>query len=367
MSRKVVMVVISFVAIVLIIFGIKGTEIYSLFKKFSGMVRPGESVAVGKSQSINWVDRLNSVGTVTAVNGVNVTSQINGLVTEINFNSGEMVKKGQVLVHLDDRVEQAQLANYQAQLVFSKGSFGRQHKLFATKATAKSDLDQAISQLGQNLANVDKEKQIIDQKTIEAPFTGKLGIRKVNLGQYVNPGDDLVTLQSLNPLYVNFSLPEQDLSKLKVGQKVGILVDSYPGQEFIGKLTAISPLIASDTRSIALQATIPNKQLKLIPGTYAEVNVYMPKQQNVVVVPQTAVAYRLYGDSVYIVKDTGKKDKNGKAIIDAITQYVTVGDPVGDRVIITKGLKPNVEVVTAGQIKLQNKTRIVPNRTVNMN
>ncbi len=366
MSRKVVLIVIGFIAIVLIIFGIKGLQIHNLMQEFANRVVPGEAVAVGKSEAINWTNRLSSVGTVTAVNGVNVTSQIAGLVSEINFKSGEMVKKGQVLVHLDDRVEKARLANYQAQLVFSKGSFSRQSRLYKTKATAQSDLDQATSSMQEDLANVLMEKEIINQKTILAPFSGKLGIRQINLGQYINPGDDMVTLQSLDPLFVDFSLPEQDLSKLKVGQKVGIHVDSYPGQEFIGQLTAISPLVASDTRSIGLRAMIPNKALKLVPGSYAEVNVYMPQQQNVIVVPQTAVAYRLYGDSVYTVKDTGKKDKNGKPIIQAVTQYVTVGDPVGDKVIIAKGIKANQEVVTAGQIKLQNKTRIVPNKKIKM-
>ena len=366
MSRKVVLTATAFVAVILIIVGIKGAQIYSQIQKFRNMEKPGETVAVGKSQSIHWNERIPAVGTVTAVNGVDVTSQINGLVDRINFESGEMVKKGQVLVYLDDRVEQAQLANYQAQLVFSKASLGRQKKLFTTNAAAKSSLDQAVSDMGQASANVTKETEIINQKTIRAPFAGKLGIRKVNLGEYVNPGDAMVTLQSLDPLYVNFSVPEQELSKLKVGQKVGVRVDSYPGKEFYGKLTAISPLVAADTRMILLQATIPNHQLQLLPGIYADISVYLSANKDVVTVPQTAIAYRLYGDSVYLVKDSGKKDKKGKPIIEAVTQYVTVGPAVGSNVIIQKGLAANTQVVTAGQIKLQNHSHIVPDSKVKM-
>lgn len=366
MSRKVVLTAIAFVAFILIIVGIKGAEIYSQIQKFSHMEKPGETVAVGESKSIHWNERIPAVGTVSAVNGVDVTSQINGLVDQINFDSGEMVEKGQVLVHLDDRVERAQLANYQAQLTFSKASLDRQKKLFTTNAAAKSSLDQAVSDMGQAAANVQKETEIISQKIITAPFSGKLGIRKVNLGQYVNPGDAMVTLQSLDPLYVNFSVPEQELSRLTVGQKVGVRVDSYPGKEFIGKLTAISPLVASDTRMILLQATIPNHNMELVPGIYADVNVYLSASKKVVIVPQTAIAYRLYGDSVYVVKDTGKKDKKGKPIIEAVTQYVTVGPAIDSNVIISKGLAANTQVVTAGQIKLQNHSRIVPDTSVKM-
>ncbi len=366
MSRKVVLTIIGFVAIILIIVGIKGHSIYSAMQKFKHMEKPGETVAVANSKAINWTNRLSAIGTVTAINGVDVTSQINGQVDSINFDSGQMVKKGQVLVHLDDSVEKAQMANYQAQMIYNRATFKRQKSLFSTNAAAKSSLDEAVSEMAQAQANIEKENTLIEQKTIRAPFSGKLGIRKVNLGQYVNPGDAMVSLQTLDPLYVNFSLPEQDLSKVKVGQKVGVHVDSYPGIEFTGKLTAVSPLIAEDTRMIQLQATLPNHHLKLTPGVFADVKVYLPMRKDVVVVPQTAITYRLYGDSVYLAKDSGKKDKHGKPIINAVTQYVTVGPAVDNRVIVEKGLKANVAVVTAGQIKLQNNSRIIPDTTIKM-
>lgn len=367
MSKKVVLAIAGFLVLIVIIVVVKVVEIRSAMKHFANMDKPGETVATGQSKAITWKQRLNAVGTVVAVNGVDVTSQVSGQVDQINFQSGQLIKKGQVLVHLDDSVEQAQLANYRAQMIYNQATLKRQKSLFSTQAAAKSALDQAISEMQQASSNVEKEKKIINQKTIRAPFTGKLGLRKVNLGQYVNPGDALVTLQSLDPMYVNFSLPEQDLSKLRVGQGVGVQVDSYPGTEFTGKLTAISPRIAADTRMILCQATLPNHKGKLLPGVYANVNVYLPEVKNVVAVPQTAVAYRLYGDSVYLVKDTGKKDKKGRPIIQAVTQYVTVGPAVGSQVIIDKGLSANQPVVTAGQIKLQNKARIVPDNKVNMN
>jgi membrane fusion protein (multidrug efflux system) len=238
--------------------------------------------------------------------------------------------------------------------------------LYETHASARSALDQALADKKQAAANVAKEQQIIEQKTITAPFAGKLGIREVNLGQYINPGDAMVTLQSLNPLYVNFSLPEQDISYLRLGQKVGVKVDSYPGTEFRGKLTAISSKVDPQTRSISLQATIPNASYELVPGNYAQVKVYRDKAMDVVVVPQTAITYRLYGDSVYKVVDTGKKDKNGKALIYAELGLVKVGPNIGANVVIEKGVKAGESVVTAGQIKLQTKTRITPDRSVDM-
>lgn len=362
MIKRVVITLVCLLVLLGLIFAIKGLEIHSAIKKFESMVTPPQYVSAAKAKQVAWQDKISAVGSLVAVNGVDVSSQVPGKIIKINFHSGDMVKKGQVLVNLDDSVDQKQLASYQAQYLYYKSSYQRQSSLFKTNAAAKSALDEALSNMQQAKANVEREQQLIAQKAIKAPFDGKLGIRQVNLGEYVNAGAAMVTLQSLDPLYVNFSVPEQAISKLKIGQKIGVTVDSYPGKEYTGKLTAISSRVTVDTRSINLQATIPNHAYKLVPGSYAQVAIYMPKKQQVTVVPNTAITYRLYGNSVYIVTDTGKKNKKGQPILEAQLRYVTVGQPYNTHeMIITKGLKAGEEIVTSGQIKLQNNSPIAIN------
>jgi membrane fusion protein, multidrug efflux system len=359
MVKRFVLTIVGLLIVLGIIFGAKYFEIKSAISHFEAMVTPPQYVSATPVKSETWNETLQSVGSLIAVNGVEVSSQAPGMVTAINFKSGQMVKKGDLLVQLNTSVEKQELVNFQAQYDYNKSSYQRQRSLFSTNATAQSALDEALSDMKQAKANVEKEKQLIAQKSITAPFSGKLGIREVNIGQYVNAGTAMVSLQSQNPLHVNFALPEQDISKLALGQKIGVTVDSYPGKVFYGTLTAISAKVDVDTRSILLQATIPNTKHTLVPGSYAQVKIFMPKSQSVFVVPTTAVTYRLYGDSLFVVKNTGKKDKKGAPILEADLVYVTVGQSYGkDSVIITSGVKSGVNVVISGQVKLQNKTRI---------
>jgi len=230
---------------------------------------------------------------------------------------------------------------------------------------SKSTYDQALATLRQAHAQVNKSLVMIGKKNIRAPFSGKIGIRQVNIGQYINPGDTLVSLQSLDPLYVDFSLPEQYLKSLYLNQRISIEVDAYPDEKFYGKITAINALVTEATRSINVQGTLPNTNYRLYPGSFANVNVYLPKRKSVVTVPQTAMTYSLYGNTVYVVEQKGK-DRKGKPILRAYERYVTVGPMKDNVVVIKKGIKASEIVVTSGQNKLQNGTRVVINNNVKL-
>jgi membrane fusion protein, multidrug efflux system len=355
-------IIVGLLLIIFTLFGIFGFKLFGFIKSQENKAEPAHYVSSSVVKQPLWHQTLSSVGSLVAVNGIEVSSEVQGIITAIHFHSGDTVKKGAVLFSLSSKVEQGQLQSYEAVLAYNKANYNRLLELFKTNATAKDELDQAVSSLKQSQADVAREQQLIDQKTIKAPFAGKLGIRQVDIGQYIQPGTDMVTLQQLDPLFVNFSLPEKDVSNLSIGQKVVVTTDSVLGKQFTGKVTAISSRIDEATRSIDVQATIPNNDDLLIPGSYASISVYMPKPKKVLVVPTTAITYRLYGDSVYLVEHTGKKDKAGKPILRAKLVYVTVG-PVFDKhsVIITKGLKPKEEVVKTGQIKLRDKIRIAIN------
>lgn len=322
------------------------------FKNFNAFPTTISTVEV-KAQ--DWQGTLTAIGSLQAVNGVDVSPEVSGMVIGIYFESGQVVQKGQSLVQLDDSTDVQDLANYQATLNLDKLDYDRKSVLYKKNAVSKSDLDDAREHLQSSQAMVNKAIAIINKKNIRAPFAGKLGIRKVNLGQYVGPGDPLVNLQSLNPLYVNFSLPQQYLHQLSVGQTISINVDAYPGQLFYGKITAVDASVTVATRSIQVQATIPNDNLKLYPGSFADVIVYLPIKSQVVVLPQTAVSYSMYGDIVYVVKD-------GKAY----QRVVKLGESKGDQVVVESGLKAGEQVVNSGQLKLSEGQTVSVDNSVKL-
>lgn len=361
------MIIMSLILLVVFgaIFGWNGLRAYFIKQFFANFEPPPVTISTTKASADTWQPYIAAVGSLMAVNGVDVSSEVAGMVEKIYFQSGQLVKKDEPLLQLDDRIDKENLKNDEAHLKLMTVNYNRQVGLFAKNATAQSTVDQASAEMEQAAAAVAKDKILIDEKLIKAPFDGRIGIRKVNLGQYVSPGNALVTLQSLNPLFVEFSLPEQELVSLAVGQEVVVRVDTYPGQEFKGKVTAINSKVNEKTRNILVQATLPNDDNRLYPGMFANIKVLLPQKADVITVPQTAISYSLYGDSVFVVKEQGK-DKDKKPILRAMRVYVVTGDRRGGQVAIKRGLQAGDVVIISGQLKLQDNSRVIVDNTVNI-
>jgi membrane fusion protein, multidrug efflux system len=327
---------------------------------------PPQYVSTVVAKEETWQPRLQSIGSLQAINGVTVTTEVSGIIVQLGFKSGEIVKQGQYLIQLDDSLDVQNLKNNQAELTLTQLDFNRKEKLYRTAAISKSQYDDALAKLRQAKAQVNKSLVEISHKRIKAPFDGKLGIREVDLGQYLNPGDAIVPLQSLNPMYVNFSLPQRNLTQVYLGQKFTLSIDSFPNQKFEGKVTAINALVTSSTRNIKVQGTLPNPKMILYPGVFADVFLFLPEEKKVVTVPQTAVDYSLYGDIVYVVEPTKEKDKDGEKIYKIKQHVVKTGLKVGDKVQIISGIKVGETVVSSGQLKLVNNMEVKINNKVNM-
>ncbi|HVA55540.1 MAG TPA: efflux RND transporter periplasmic adaptor subunit [Gammaproteobacteria bacterium] len=317
------------------------------------------------ARSENWQPLFKSVGNIDPVQGVDLSNQLAGNVTAISFESGQDVKKGQLLVQLDDSSERAQLLGFQAQVKLAELNLKREQELVRRKLDSQANLDIAANNLKQAQSNLLNDQATIDKKAIRAPFTGRAGIRDVNLGQYLAVGTVIVTLQALDHMYVTFSLPEQDLPSLAVHQKVEITVDAYPGRTFEGEINAIDSRVDPNSHNVRVQALIANPEHLLRAGMFANVSVQAGKPVQVVSIPKPAVTYSLYGDSVFIVTpDKNKKDAKGNALFTANEVFVKLGDERGARVAVTEGVKPGDLVVTSGMQKLHPGASIVINNSV---
>jgi membrane fusion protein (multidrug efflux system) len=328
---------------------------------------PPVTISASIATTKTWESYLTSVGTLKAVNGTDISAETSGIVTEIHFNSGQSVQKGDLLVRLDMAVEQADLKSNQARLALTQINYNRNKTLLKKNVTSQAEFDTTAAQLLEAQANEEGTQAKINQKTITAPFAGKIGIRQINLGEYISAGTTIVTLQTLDPLYVDFNLPEQYLSNLYLQQPIEITVniDSTKTKLVKGVITAINSKVDQLTRNLLVQATIPNQDLQLLPGMFANVRVWLPIKNNVITLPQTAISYSLHGDSVFIIEEKGK-DKKGNPILHVTRQYVKVGERRGDEIAIIDGVKKGDSVVTAGQLKLQNGTHIVIDNSVEL-
>jgi membrane fusion protein, multidrug efflux system len=297
------------------------------------------------------------IGSITAVHQVTVNPEVGGRVTKISFEPGQKVKAGDPLVQLNDAPDRGDLANYQAQAKLAAINLARSKLLIKRQFTPQETVDQNQSQLEQMDALIQKTEAVIAQKLIRAPFSGQLGIRQIDLGQYLNPGAPIVTLTDLSMLYVNFTLPSQQRPEISVGQRVNVTSDAYPGRKFVAKITTIEPQLSPDTRTIEVQATMPNPDDALSPGMFVDAAVVLPPQPDTIVVPETAVEYTLYGDSVYVIHEDGK-DAKGNPILKAVRTPVKTGARWDDKVAILTGLKPGEQVVASGQVKLQNGVQV---------
>jgi membrane fusion protein (multidrug efflux system) len=330
-------------------------------KLIASAPKPAAQVVTAvKAGTAEWQPQLTSVGTLAPVRGVDVTTEIAGLVREVRFKSGDEVKAGQVLFEMNADADIAQLRALQANAELSATTLRRDKLQLAAQAISQAQVDADEADLKSRQALSAQQKALVDKKTIRAPFAGKLGITAVNPGQYLNPGDKLVTLQTIDTVYVDFFVPQKQLASLSIGQKLNLTSDAYPGTGFSAKVTSISPKIDPATRNVQVQATVPNAKRQLLPGMFANVSLDQGELKKYLTLPQTAITYNPYGSTVFLLappaadsKDALKDDK-GQAYLVAQQVFVTTGPTRGDQVAILTGLKEGQTVVTSGQLKLKN-------------
>ena len=347
------------IAVVVLLVGIKGLQIVKMTSGGpQGMPPTTVTSAVVKEE--NWPPLFSAVGSISPVQGAMVSTELPGIVAEVAFQSGAMVKKGDLLVRLDTSAEEAQLHSAQADLELAHADLERSRGLATRKVISKAELDASESKFKQKGAGVDQMRSMTAKKTLRAPFDAAAGIRQVNVGQMVNAGQQIVSLQSLDPVYVDFALPQQRLSDLSPGLDVRVRTDAFPGREFTGKLTAINSAVDVATRNVSLQATLPNPDHVLRPGMFAKVDVVLPAKEHVLVIPATAISYAPYGDSVFVIEK--KKDAKTKKETQVIRQaFIRTGETRGDFVTVTNGLKAGEIVVSSGVFKLRNGMPVVIN------
>jgi multidrug efflux system membrane fusion protein len=323
---------------------------------FAKMRPPPTLVSVAEVKSEVLPHLLAGIGDVVAVHQVDVTTEVSGRVTKIMFEPGTHVKAGEPLVQLFDDPDRGDLASYQAQARGAELALERAKALAIREYGPQATVDQNQAIYDQALAGIAKTQAIISQKLIKAPFEGELGVRHVELGQFINAGAQIVTLTNLSQVYANFTATEKNRALLQTGQTVRVVVDAYPGRTFEGKITTIEPQISTDTRNVSLQATLDNSDHALKPGMFATTTVVLPPQPPVLTVPETAADYTLYGDSVFLITET--KDSDGNTKLAAVRTFVKTGERVNGRVVITGAVKPGDKVVAVGQLKLQSGSEV---------
>jgi len=323
---------------------------------------PPEAVTSIVTQREQWPASMTAIGTIEAVHGVMVSADLPGTVARINFDSGKAVREGEILVELDTRQERAQLASLEAQRDLAKVNFGRMQELVNAGVISRMDYDQATAQQKATEANVAEIRATIDRKTIRAPFSGILGIRKVNLGQYLPAGSPVVSNQSLNPIYVNVGVPQQAAAQVHVGRNLRVTTEDVAGKVFAGSVTAIDSEVDPTTRNIQVQATLSNPEGKLRPGMFVQVEMPLGASRSVIALPASAINYAPYGDSVFVITDL--KDPTGKTYRGVRQQFVKVEGARGDQIAVISGLNPGEEVVTSGVFKLRNGAAVQVNNKV---
>jgi membrane fusion protein, multidrug efflux system len=361
-TKRMVIMLVSVAALFALVFGYGALRGYMIGQFLKGFAHQVQTVATITAVETPWQPQLQSVGTVTAINGAALSAEVSGIIDTIGFESGADVQKGQVLATLRQNNDPAVLAQLQATAKLDQINYTRDQKQFTASAVSQAQLDSDRETLAAAQAQVAAQQALMAEKVIRAPFAGRLGIRKVDIGQYISPGTEIVTLEQLDPLYVDFYLPQRALSEVQVGQAVDLSIDAYPGQNFSATVSAIGAQVDQDTRSIAVRATVPNGKLLLRPGMFASLNVATGAPASYVTLPQTAITYSSYGDTVFIVRQG--KDATGKPAQVAEQVFVTLGDTRGDQVAVLTGVQPGDVVVSAGQVKLRNGVTVAINNSV---
>jgi membrane fusion protein, multidrug efflux system len=362
MAKRMVLMIALMIAFIAGLGFIKVRQFQAMAKQFAAMQPPPDAVTTIVVKRELWPSTLNAIGTVAPVQGVTVSADLPGVIDRIAFDSGRSVEEGNVLVQLDTRQEQAQLAAAQAQLEVARLNFERMRGLVEQDAVSRAEYDNAAAAHKQAEARVQEIRATIERKTIRAPFSGVLGIRQVNLGQYLNGGDPVVPLQSLNPIYVNFGIPQQQAGEVKSGARVKVTVGELAAREFAGRVTALNSVVDPTTRNVQVQATLANPGGVLRPGMFVQTELHVGDARSLITLPASAINYAPYGDSVFIVSDL--KDANGQAYRGVRQQVVTLGGARGDQIAVLSGLKPGEEVVTSGVFKLRNGAPVRINNQV---
>ncbi|TXI07835.1 MAG: efflux RND transporter periplasmic adaptor subunit [Rhizobium sp.] len=358
--------VIMLIVIGLILGGIFGFQAFKnrmIAAYLANLKAPPQTVSTTTAATSPWQTTLQSVGSFNAVEGADLSAQVQGIVQKIGFEDGQDVKKGDLIVQLLADQQIATLQQYQASATNAQIAYERDSRLIKANTIAQSQVDSDLAAWKAAQAQVASQQALIDQYSIRAPFDGHLGIKLVSLGQYLAAGTAVVTLQSLDPIQFDFSLPQQALSELKVGQPVTATVDAYGNRTFDGKITAISPLVDAQSRNITIRATFANSDRKLLPGMFGNVTVVVGEPKDYIALPQTAVTINPYGNVVYVVTDKGG-GQDGKPQLVANQKFVTTGQARGDQIAVTKGLNVGEVVVTSGQLKLNNGSPVIVNNDV---
>jgi membrane fusion protein (multidrug efflux system) len=362
MKKRMILTLIGMAAFIAVIGAVKYRQVQAGIAQHAAFQPPPEAVTTVSAREDRWPSTVNAIGTVAAVHGVTVAADLPGLVSRIEFESGRKVKAGDVIVRLDTRQEHAQLAAADAQRNLSSLNFERMRGLREKGITSQSEYDRAAAEQKQAAAKTGETQATIGRKTIRAPFSGVLGLRQVNLGQYLNAGDPIVSLQSLDPIYVNFSVPQQQLGELRVGGEVRVTAQGVENSDSTGTITAVNSVVDEATRNIQVQATLANPEGKLRPGMFVEAQVVLGASTPVVALPTSAISYAPYGNSVFIVGDM--KGPKGQTYHGVRQQFVKLGSSRGDQVAVVSGVKPGEEVVTSGVFKLRNGAAVVVNNKV---
>lgn len=323
---------------------------------------PPEAVTTIVAHQEDWPSTINAIGTVAAVRGVTVSADLPGVVERIAFESGQAVRQGDVLAVLDTRQERAQLAAADAQHDLARLNYDRMNGLLGERVISRAEFDRATADQRQAEARAGEIKAAIERKTIRAPFSGILGLRQINLGQYLSAGDALVSLEALDPIYVNFGVPQQSAGQMQRGRSVRVTIDGVADGEFVGRITAVDSVVDPDTRNVQVQATVPNRAARLRPGMFVQTDVAVGLTQAVVALPASAINYAPYGDSVFVVTDI--KSDDGRVYKGVRQQFVKLAGSRGDQVAVVSGVKPGEEVVTSGVFKLRNAAAVQVNNSV---
>ena len=343
------------------IFGYKAFVSHMIKKVMSSRQVPAVTVSTINAEMQAWQPKLSAVGTVRAKHGVEVTTELAGIVQNIYFKSGEDVRKGQMLVQLNADVDSAYLNSLKAQAELARSTFNRDKRQFAIKAVSEATLDISEADLKSREAQVKQQEAVVDKKTIRAPFDGRLGISTVNPGQYLNPGEPVVTLQLIDMVYVDFLLPQQEIARIDPGQTVIVSTDTYPDKKFNGTITAINPEVDRNTRNIQIEATVDNPEHELLPGMFTTLEINAGETRQYITLPLTAVTYNSYGETVFVVKNT-ENNREGKQI--AKQTFVTTGPTRGDQVAILGGIMAGDIIVTSGQLKLKSGNSVIVNNKI---
>jgi membrane fusion protein (multidrug efflux system) len=379
--KRWMLLIVAVVGLVVVIGGIKGYGAYKAFQGFASQGPPKFTVSTTKVQYQDWLPQLSAVGSLRAERGADLSAEVAGTVDAIEFTSGDYVKPGQLLLRLRSADDAAHLESLKAAAALAEITYNRDRAQFEAQAISQAVLDTDAANLRSAKAQVAEQQALLDKKFVHAPFAGQIGIRAVDLGQYLAAGTKIVTLQQLDPIFVDFSVPQQSLGQVHVGQKVAVTADVLPDKDFAGEITALDPQVDTDTRNVTVRATIKNPARKLLPGMYANVSVEVGAPVRYLTLPQTAVAYNPYGATVYLVVPQGSDaapnsqpgatrtpsapaDADGAANLVAQQVFVTTGTTRGDQVAILKGVNEGDEVVTSGQIKLRNGALVTVNNSV---